>query len=78
MHSNMLDSACESSGRQRIVDRLDPEDRPVHNKAEQREKGQDKTLADSFPASDPPSSLPNPENDEEQSWAANANKSDAA
>jgi len=28
-----------------------------------REAGLDKTLADSFPASDPPSTLPNPEDD---------------
>ncbi len=28
-----------------------------------REEGMDKTLADSFPASDPPSSIPNPEED---------------
>jgi hypothetical protein len=29
--------------------------------SEERERMLDKTLADSFPASDPPSSLPNPE-----------------
>lgn len=29
-----------------------------------REAGLDKTLADSFPASDPPSTLPNPEDDD--------------
>jgi len=40
----------------------DPEDRcvPVMNEAAVREKMLDKTLADSYPASDPPSSLPNP------------------
>ena len=38
----------------------DPEDRPVHNKSELREKTMDKTEADSFPASDPPSSIPDP------------------
>ena len=30
----------------------------------QRDEGMDKTLADSFPASDPPSSIPNPEDEE--------------
>lgn len=29
-----------------------------------RDEGMDKTLADSFPASDPPSSIPNPEDEE--------------
>lgn len=40
----------------------DPEDRPVDPKDEQaqREKALDKTLADSFPTSDPPSSIPDP------------------
>jgi hypothetical protein len=40
----------------------DPEDRPVPemNETAVREKMLDKTLADSYPASDPPSSLPNP------------------
>ena len=40
----------------------DPEDRYVSpdNEAAVREKMLDKTLADSYPASDPPSTLPNP------------------
>lgn len=40
----------------------DPEDRLVAEDDESavREKMLDKTLADSYPASDPPSSLPNP------------------
>ncbi len=40
----------------------DPEDRRVANgdEAAIREKMLDKTLADSYPASDPPSSLPDP------------------
>lgn len=40
----------------------DPEDREVHRARirELREKMMDKTLADSYPASDPPSSIPNP------------------
>jgi hypothetical protein len=43
----------------------DPEDRPVKPEDLQgkREKMLDKTLADSFPASDPPSTLPNPNED---------------
>ena len=41
--------------------RRDPEDRPVpNNEAAKREKNLDKTLADSFPTSDPPSSIPDP------------------
>src|SRR2546423_13714820 len=40
----------------------DPEDRPIPQQDERahREKMLDKTLADSFPTSDPPSSLPDP------------------
>jgi hypothetical protein len=38
----------------------DPEDRPTRDRDEVREKMEDKTIADSFPASDPPSSIPNP------------------
>jgi hypothetical protein len=38
----------------------DPEDRPAGNKEDVREKMLDKTLADSFPTSDPPSSIPDP------------------
>jgi hypothetical protein len=40
----------------------DPEDRwtPADDPNAVREKMLDKTLADSYPASDPPSSLPNP------------------
>jgi hypothetical protein len=47
------------------IQRRDPEDRivdPGDPKAK-REKMLDKTIADSFPASDPPSSLPNPNED---------------
>jgi hypothetical protein len=42
----------------------DPEDRPVHTRAELREKMLDKTIADSFPTSDPPSTLPDPSSDD--------------
>ena len=49
------------------LDRLarDPEDRhvPSADRAGVREKMFDKTGADSFPASDPPSSIPDPETD---------------
>jgi len=46
--------------------RRDPEERPVdqQDKAEVREKMLDKTLADSFPTSDPPSSIPDPSEDD--------------
>jgi hypothetical protein len=43
----------------------DPEDRVIdeHNEQEVRDKMLDKTIADTFPASDPPSSLPDPDED---------------
>ena len=43
----------------------DPEDRVIdeHNEKQRKERMMDKTLADSFPASDPPSSIPNPRYD---------------
>jgi hypothetical protein len=46
-------------------ERRDPEDRVVEAKDEDavREKMFDKTLADSFPASDAPSSIPDPHAD---------------
>jgi hypothetical protein len=40
------------------------QDRTQEDERLSREAGLDKTLADSFPASDPPSTLPNPEDDE--------------
>ncbi len=45
----------------------DPEDRKVHPEDEERkrDKMMDKTLADSYPASDPPSSIPDPSEDED-------------
>ena len=42
----------------------DPEDRLVNNPEELKEKTFDKTDADSFPASDPPSSIPDPSADD--------------
>jgi hypothetical protein len=41
----------------------DPEERHTHHESEEREKSFDKTLADSFPTSDPPSSIPDPSGD---------------
>jgi hypothetical protein len=52
-------------------DRRDPEDRLIDEDdlRERKDKMMDKTIADTFPASDPPSSLPDPEED---SFAARA------
>lgn len=45
--------------------RRDPEDRPVAQRpSDVRDKMLDKTLADSFPTSDPPSTIPDPEEDD--------------
>lgn len=46
--------------------RRDPEERKIakRHEAETREKMHDKTLADSFPTSDPPSSIPDPAEDD--------------
>lgn len=43
----------------------DPEDRLIDetNPLERKDKMLDKTIADTFPASDPPSSLPDPDED---------------
>ncbi len=43
----------------------DPEDRRIDHKKPElvKDKMLDKTLADSFPTSDPPSSIPDPEED---------------
>lgn len=51
--------------RQNAPERRDPEDRTVdeENPSQVREKMLDKTIADSFPASDPPSSNPAPDVD---------------
>ncbi len=42
----------------------DPEQRPVEDQESLREKMLDKTLADSFPTSDPPSTIPDPSADD--------------
>jgi hypothetical protein len=47
-----------------IGNRRDPEERPANHEHEIREKMLDKTLADSFPTSDPPSSIPDPSEDD--------------
>jgi hypothetical protein len=46
-------------------DQRDPEDREIDesNAAARKDKMMDKTVADTFPASDPPSSLPDPAED---------------
>lgn len=43
----------------------DPEDRRIDESdvEEKRDKMMDKTIADTFPASDPPSSIPDPDED---------------
>ena len=50
--------------------RRDPEDRLVVNDHELKDKMLDKTLADSFPTSDPPSTIPNPGDDDSQRTSA--------
>ncbi len=50
--------------RERIGSRRDPEERPAAPGEDVREKMLDKTLADSFPTSDPPSSIPDPATDD--------------
>ncbi|MBV9086990.1 MAG: hypothetical protein JOY79_05870 [Acidobacteriaceae bacterium] len=44
--------------------RRDPEERPTSHTESIRDKMLDKTLADSFPTSDPPSSIPDPGEDD--------------
>ena len=51
--------------------RRDPEERPAEDDSQLREKAHDKTLADSFPTSDPPSTIPDPSGD-----GVNSNPSD--
>src|ERR1041384_4175932 len=47
-----------------INSRRDPEERLVETDVEAKEKAMDKTLADSFPTSDPPSTIPAPSGDD--------------
>jgi hypothetical protein len=46
-------------------DPRDPEDREIDEDSldEKKDKMMDKTVADTFPASDPPSSIPDPDDD---------------
>ncbi len=44
--------------------RRDPEERHTHHESQEQEKSFDKTLADSFPSSDPSSSIPDPDGNE--------------
>jgi hypothetical protein len=44
--------------------RRDPEERHAPKAEEVKDKMLDKTLADSFPTSDPPSSIPDPSEDD--------------
>jgi len=48
----------------------DPEERHTHHESQEREKSFDKTLADSFPTSDPSSSIPDPRGDGRSSATA--------
>ena len=50
-----------------VNSRRDPEERPVVTEEEAKEKAMDKTLADSFPTSDPPSTIPAPSGDDAHS-----------
>ncbi len=47
-------------GPQQATSARQPRSVEEHNLSDRREKGLDKTLADSFPCSDPLSSIPNP------------------
>ncbi len=47
-----------------IGNRRDPEERPAPKSKEVKDKMLDKTLADSFPTSDPPSTIPDPSEDD--------------
>ncbi|HKW16728.1 MAG TPA: hypothetical protein VJO35_04390 [Terriglobales bacterium] len=43
----------------------EPEQPAIEERRKHEEEGLDKTIEDSFPASDPPSTIPNPDEDEE-------------
>lgn len=64
-HSNS-DKAMEQEGQnqEQPGSGRDPEERPAGTQDALREKMLDKTLADSFPTSDPPSSIPDPAEDD--------------
>jgi len=56
--------------------RRDPEERHTHHESQEREKSLDKTLADSFPTSDPPSSIPDPSGDGRSSMTSGETSDD--
>jgi hypothetical protein len=56
--------AAQKHDPERLGSRRDPEERPADTPGTVREKMLDKTLADSFPTSDPPSSIPDPSSDD--------------
>jgi hypothetical protein len=60
------DNSCATKDPTHRSTGRDPEDRAVSKEREHevREKMMDKTLADSYPASDPPSSIPDPSEDD--------------
>jgi hypothetical protein len=66
MAKNEDDNSCATQDPAHGSTGRDPEDRVVKKESEQevREKMMDKTLADSYPASDPPSSIPDPAEDD--------------
>ena len=66
MTKNENDNSCATKDPAHGITGRDPEDRAINKDREQelREKMMDKTLADSYPASDPPSSIPDPAEDD--------------
>lgn len=61
-----IDDKPTTDPEEEIARPRDPEDRPAETEEELREKMLDKTLADSFPTSDPPSSIPDPAAEDEE------------
>ena len=60
----MMTHQVSESGR-KGVETTDPAKPNKTREDALRDEGMDKTLADSFPASDPPSSIPDPEDEED-------------
>jgi hypothetical protein len=65
MQNKLENRGCGAVNAQTARNPRDPEDRIIDrfSSQERKEKMMDKTIADSFPASDPPSSLPDPDED---------------
>lgn len=57
-------SAPLNNSQEHVGSGRDPEERPAVSEKELRDKMLDKTLADSFPTSDPPSTIPDPASDD--------------